>query len=243
VTTSIPVQCSGEEHEIIFTDEGEILTPHHPDLEEEMAFVAFGGEWPKCLQALGMWGKYPADVAIRHLKLLPSAKSWASLAIDSVEHIKPALLKIIIEDPSGDIDGLIEQTREWLVENGVDGDELLYARDKRDFLEDELKRKVYDYSHWTQARLVNIFDDIIQFAYRYATGQIRDMYRSAGDAIKIMNKTVAIKGDEVKTAILEKEPSDVIVAQKSAHEAREKERAWQKRQLIKVLGEYYAEEP
>ena len=91
-------RCSGEIHEIILTDEGDLVLIDHPNIEEEKALVELGGLKPECFEFIEMWNKAiplssgaglyynERDIAIVHGPFLDVVQ-MADLANKAAEHV------------------------------------------------------------------------------------------------------------------------------------------------------------
>lgn len=82
----LDVECSGEHHQLLWRN-GAIELPDHPDVDAELALVAFGGAEPACINRLKMWENAVADGGFLaewfdDSALTPSWLSWLSMALE-----------------------------------------------------------------------------------------------------------------------------------------------------------------
>ncbi|MEM7337612.1 MAG: hypothetical protein AAF467_03125 [Actinomycetota bacterium] len=86
----LAVQCGGVRHQITWR-EGALELDDHPDVDSELALIAFGGEEPPCLALRALWldavgdGGFLAEwVDPRHLS--PARRSWLTMALERMRN-------------------------------------------------------------------------------------------------------------------------------------------------------------
>jgi hypothetical protein len=80
------VACDGAQHRLALHD-GRIELLDHPELEAELALVAFGGAEPACLTRYHLWNDAVADGGflaewVDGIRLTPSWFSWLAMALE-----------------------------------------------------------------------------------------------------------------------------------------------------------------
>lgn len=83
---SMVVACGGERHRLRW-DRGEVITVDHPELEAELALVAFGGAEPACIALHRLWHEAVADGGFLAewadpTRLSPVWLSWLGMALE-----------------------------------------------------------------------------------------------------------------------------------------------------------------
>lgn len=82
----LPITCDGKTHRLIW-NQGSIDVVDHPELDAELAMVAFGGAEPACLTQLKLWEEAIADGGflaewVEDAALTPAWFSWLSMALE-----------------------------------------------------------------------------------------------------------------------------------------------------------------
>jgi hypothetical protein len=78
--------CQGHEHDVVITDEYELIPLDH-DLEEEVAAGAMGGASPPCLEWMEWWDTDKHRTALEYMAHVYGFQAFAQLMAAYAEHV------------------------------------------------------------------------------------------------------------------------------------------------------------